>query len=576
MSALLGEATENHHGATCCWDDMDLFAILSAEALWDEQPTSGQCAHLLGGLPFESLRQYAWELCRVLSAARQEGLDNERLHILARAFLEQHTTSEFSDELLDSISRCQFYAGEKWVLADQQRVAQLVLAYARANSAIVPGDSSAGDIDDIVRAQLIVNDLVTPSQAATRDDLGLLDVLPAYSMARSLSIDSTLPRAFDIIGVRLLALQPQLGEAFSKRWGVDALGAVTIVFGVFLMQILPVLDPEFAKNYVNPEPNGILTLTALDASHAGDRGIRAIISRLSMNWAELHRMARQTRPSDPSILGLLRQPLIRLNEEEFWCFDPDLLLSVASDGLFWLVKDSYEAGGGDGQDVFSAFGHAFENYLADFVSCLRDGDVQRGDEIGDGLPDLMWVEGDTLVAVEVKASTFRDDVKWSDDRDAISREIQKIVKDNQIMNAVSRLYEQQPDWVSRVKRVSPVYLFRDSIYATPLLEPEIGRHMGKPSIAWAVDDPYVLPVGELEIAGAYVREGQLSLLLHLRREISPQKAVGLPQMIARYKSKIRKRIGDWHPAHDAHEETRKALNRAMGEFLLEYGELPRS
>lgn len=175
------------------------------------------------------------------------------------------------------------------------------------------------------------------------------------------------------------------------------------------------------------------------------------------------------------------------------------------------------------------------------------------------------------MAFEAKANVMRDDVKWAGNIACIRSELQKIVKQNQLMRAIEKYLREHLELQGRVTRVVPVFTVLDPVFACPGLEAEVQRAVSKPVLEYRVDDPHLLFVGELELAGLYIREGLLAKLLDVRRSVAGAGWVTLGQVISRHKSTVTSALGQWLEPYDAHEGTRDALNELLRDFQVRHG-----
>jgi hypothetical protein len=546
---------------------MELFVILSATELFREQPRPERCSELLSGLPFEALKLYASQFCHNVSAGEEASAGLAQLHDFQTWFIQNHTTPRFRDLLLGLVAHRAAYRRGGWMLADNHRVANLVMAYAKANPSLVPGDSSPAAIDALLRAQFILNDLVSVATEDVLDQLPIVEMVRTYSMARSWNAWTTMPRAFDIMGTRLPKRLPGLEKELEACFGTDASAISTVLFGAYLFEIHAVLkEPTSPGGTTPPWTRGVLTLADLRPTHTGEAIIREVLELHSTGWDELHQEGLRRSPSDPSILWFLRRPLIRIGSDLVWCFDPALILSAASSGLLWLAREAHERAGNDAGDVFRQLGFAFEDYVVEFIRNAGRADLCRGDDVAEGLSDIYFVEDTTLLVLEAKANTFRDDVKWASDAPALRKEIDKVTKGNQLMKAIARLLASTPDLAAKVQRVIPVLVVLDPAFACPGMETEVRSDLQKPPIPCPVEDPHLLYIGELEVAGNYIREGAFAKLLDARRMVSPNGSLGLGELLESYRSTIQVCVGRWLQPYDAHVNTRAALNDAMREF----------
>lgn len=551
---------------------METFAILSARDLLHEESSPERCEELLRGIPFQALVQYASVFCHNLTVAGESGAGSQKLFEFHDQFVRNHASVPFYEHLKTLLSHRRAYRGKDWALTDEHRVASLVLAYARANVALPPGETGRQHLDRLLHAQLVVNDLVSLPTEGPLEELPVATVLRSFAMARAWNARSTMPRGFNVMVAGLLKSMPEIAGEVRAYAGVDLEEIAIVLFGLYLNLFGAVPGVPWAEGQPKPRwSRGLLDLSKLGLRHSGEAVMRTVFDKYARPWDDLYAVAAGILHADPSIVPLFDRPLIRTGGEQVWCFDPGMVLNAATLGLAFLAARAHEAAQHEGQAVFSALGHAFEAYLALFFQEAGCHDVQRGDEQREGLSDFYLLEGDTLIAIEAKASLMRDDAKWSGDEKRIRGELQKLVKDNQLMKAIARKLESDPNLRGRVTRVVPVFVVLDPVFACPGLEPEVIAAVAKPDVAVGVEDPHLLFVGALETAGNYLREGLFSKLLDARRAVAGTGWVGLDELIGRYKTRIEAALGGWLEPFDAHVGTRADLNTAMREFWLRHG-----
>jgi hypothetical protein len=549
--------------------------VLSHEELFGTAPTEQACLAHLQGCSFVALTQYVAVLCHNLAVAAARGPSLLEFHEFQRWFIEQLAPERFRGELFQLVSNAPAFADGRWVLADEHRAANLVAAYARANPSPVMQPSGPADLERLFRAQLMINDLLAPVSKEGDED-GAAVVLHMFSMTRDWSAEVGLPRAFDLFGRRLVGAVPGLAESVKLHFGASPAEIVSVLAGVYQFEMLSVLEeaPDGFHGRKPPFTRGILTLDELQPTHAGSVVVRRVLDVHTTSWAELHRRFAEASLSDPSIVWFLRHPLIGIDDHRAWCFDPALLLSAASAGLFWLMRDAYVADGGRGDDLVRTLGKpVFEGYVRDLLGSLSLGDSLAGDAEtpGDGLPDFYFREGDeVLIAVEAKAPIMAESVKWSADAATLRKELTKVVKENQLMSATERLFRQKPESVAGVRRVFPVILVLDPAFAAPGIEAEVRTAAVKPSLGCEVGEIQVLTISDLECAGNYVARRSFAGLLSARHKSPAGLRYPLASFISSQRELIERACGDWLPPFDAHQGTRKALALAMSEAFDQF------
>ena len=531
---------------------MEYLSILTARDLLREEPTPERCAEMLQGVSFAALQRYAALFCHNLALADESGAPRKKFFAFQTWFLHQATSERFRDRLLGLLSHRRAFQGNQWVLADQHRVAHLVMAYARANAVLVPGLEDLTDGDRLVRAQLIVNDLVSIADSGSRDTLSAAQILQVFATARAWSAKTTMPRAYDIIGLRLKRQLPDIEHEMRAAHGVG-FDEAAVVLLVLYLGFLTALSGDGGAGGAPllPWTRGALMLAGSRLPGSAKAVMRRVTDLHATTWDQLRKHAAAQPASDPSILYFLRHPLI---------------LSAASTGLLWLAKVAHEAAGGDGQAVFRALGLAFQEYLSDFLTALRGTGVESGDAGGAGFSDFYLIEDRTLLAIEAKAAVLRDAVKWSGSMVDVRSELAKLLKNNQVMRATERYLARRPELAKSVDRVLPVFVVLDPAFACPELEAEVIAAVTKPAGPPNAADPHQLFVGALEAAGNYVRAGALGKLLDVRRRLAPGGWVGLDEVIGRHRAQVESQIGAWFEPYDAHVATRDAVNEAMQAF----------
>ena len=551
-------------------DRVETFVVLSHQELFGAAPSEASCLAHLQGCSFVALTQYVGILCHNLAVAAARGASLSEFHDFQRCFIEQLAPEPFKGELFQLVASAPAFADGRWVLADEHRAANLVAAYARANPPPVTRPGGPADLERLFRAQLIINDLLAPASREDDED-GAAVVLHMFSMTRDWSAEVGLPRAFDLFARRLADAVPGLNGSVRRHFGASPAEIVSVLAGVYQFEMLSVLS-EAPPGFLGRKPDftrGILTLDELQPTHAGSVVVRRVLDEHTSSWAELHRRFAEVPLSDPSVLWFLRHPLIAIDDHRTWCFDPALLLSAASGGLFWLMRDAFVADGGRGDDLVRTLGKpVFEGYVRDLLGSLSLADSLAGDAEtpGEGLPDFYFREGDgVLVAIEAKAPIMTESVKWSADAATLREELTKVAKKNQLMNATERLFRHKPKSVAGVRRVFPVILVLDPAFAAPGIEAELRAAVVKPSLGCEVGDIQVLTISDLECAGNYVARRSFAGLLSARHKSPAGLRYPLASFISSQRELIERECGDWLPPFDAHQATRKALALAMSE-----------
>ena len=539
---------------------MDMFAVLSGEVLFREESSWERCYQHLAGVSLESLQRYASNFCHRLTHGDALYSRIEDFQEFQRWFLTEFSSRTLSDTILGLLGHRRAYRGQTWALTDAHRVANLVGAYMVANPAPSRDEARGEDQDRLIRAQLMVNDLVASSSPESPEEGGEAEVLKLFSMAQRPNIESHLPRTFDLFAERLAGKCTNIEKLFRTNFGVDFIEILVILFSLY-NHFLTAIDPEKGARLPKSSwSRGVVDLSRLAPDHPGETAMRRVFDLYSCSWADLHKEISVPDTHSISILPFLRHPLIRLDEHTAWCFDPGLVLTAGTNGLFWLaVKTS------NGADLIRKLGGVFEQYLADFFEHLAPERIRRGDTEAQGLPDFFWVEDDVLIAIEVKASVMRDEVKWGGDRLRIQEEMEKkIIKGNQLPAAVKRVVERDRKLQDGIRRIVPVFVVLDMSFSSPGLETVLNEAFTKPTMDATVDDAHLLWVGELEIAGNAIREGVFSKLLGAReRARSFHGYVSIGELLRNHMGTVVSRVGRRIEPYDAQGPARIRLDQRM-------------
>jgi len=545
---------------------METFAILSHSELFRGESGWDQVEALLKGVSLSSLMKYASNFCHRLTYGDALQADTADFQRFQRWFLENFVPEPFRMRVLERLGHRRAYRGKTWALADPHHVANLVAAYVRANISAPRGEANDEDLTRLAQAQLMVNDLVSSSTAGSPDEMPETEVLRMFAMAQRADHQSTLPRAFDLFAERLPARRPDLEPRARERFGFGFAESLAILFGVFSLY-LSALDPDEGRQEGWPRPNwsrGIIDLSALSGDHPGENAMRKVLQHYSADWEGVRQSLLKGESSAASINTFLRWPFFRLDENELWCFDPALILSAGTTGLLWLGAEAIP-----GDAVFTALGEVFESYIHDLFKQVGAREIRRGDREGQGFPDFFWMEDETLVVLEAKASVMRDSVKWSADPAEMKSELEKkILKKNQLPTAIERLLASQPRLAAGVRRIIPVFVVLNPCFASPGMEGIVNQALGLPKDGVPpVEAAHLLRVGELETAGNAIREGVFTQLLDARREVTGSSgAVSIGELLMKHVGAVRSRIGQAVTPHDALEGAKKRLNERMGEL----------
>lgn len=553
---------------------MKTFILLSHEHLFRVRPSSEEVLALLEGVSFRALKQVAGEICHNLVIGQTVGTGIDGLHDFSIEMIRRRCPEPLQGRILATAGHRREFRGEPWVFADPHRVACLVAAYVRANPNRPDGKALPHDFARVFQAQLMLNDLLVPPGAPGQGS-DVAEVLFIHSMSRGSTASATAPRSYDLIARRLLQAVPGLDGAFRAHFGMSAVDALTILKGVYSFEYAAMAGkvPNYGGPRV-PSTLGLLSLAKLRATHAGEALVRRALEFMSHEWNKLSLECQSLALTNPSILSFLRRPFIRLSKDELWNFDPGLLLSAASDGLFWLCLEAWKTQGGDGGELFRAFGKpVFEDYLRDLFAGLGATWVASGDaDVTIQGPSDFYVperEGN-IVVLEAKASVMAEHVMWSGDGSSLARELKKITKRNQIMRAVERYVRRYQASIGPETTITPLIVVRDWHFASPGIETEVNRMVTKPALPCKVRDVQVLSIGDLEVAGNYVREKCLGRLLKARAGVTLGEASSLESFIEENKTLIAREVGRWLPVFDAHVLTRKEMQAAMNRVFAQH------
>lgn len=543
---------------------MDTFVILSGNEIFDSNSSRAGCLDLLKGIPFEAFSIYASSLCynlTYLDALYSTAKDLEGFH---RRFLKHILPEAEMASFLDRIENRESYRDKMWALSDQHRVLKLVELYAVANPSPPHGEATKLDLAKLVHAQLMINDLVSQPPSESIERMSESDLLGMFSMSRDWDIRSTLPRAFELYCERLAEKVPGLEQAFLSKFGHNIASFVTVLYSLSNHLMISLEDDEsgtVAKRLRFLD--GMLDTSSISRSYPDGALFLDVVDRHSVYWETLCSTGQDASVSEATIRPFLRSPFVRTIEGETWCPDPGLLLSAATNGLFWLAKEAIEATGRNSDELFRAQGEAFEEYIHGFFdrvgACFH-----RGDHEGCGLPDFFIIESDCLVVLEAKANVMTDRAKWSSDSLDLQEQLDKISNDNQLMKATARLFEQRPDLIAGVQRVIPVIVTLDPSFSSPGLERLVNDKVSKPEICCIVDDIQLLNISNLEISGNYIKDGLFSKLLDARREIIAEHGwMPLGTVINRFSESVVRHTEMHHDFFDAHVESRTRLSAEM-------------
>ncbi|MDA8117328.1 MAG: hypothetical protein M0000_08180 [Actinomycetota bacterium] len=317
---------------------METFLILSSRDLLRAESSPEICDDLLRGVSLQSLVQYASVYCHNLTAAAEAGSSEENFFSFQDWFVRTYAPARFHANLSALLSHRRAYRGKRWALTDQHRVGSLVLAYARANRTLPLGEVDPEQFERLLRAQLVVNDLVSTTTDTPMDQVPIAGLLPVFSMAQAADARAAIPRAFDLILRRLPKHLPAIDAQVRDSLGVglDDSAIVLLALYLYLSNAVPG-TPWQGPTSKPPWTRGILTIAELDLRHSGEATIRKVLENTARAWDDLHNLAEAMSPSDPSLVRLLERPLVRIDAERVWCFDPGLLLTAASNGPLFIA-----------------------------------------------------------------------------------------------------------------------------------------------------------------------------------------------------------------------------------------------
>ena len=547
---------------------MEIVLLLSASIVFREAPSLEKCLRLLTGVPVGALQKYAAEIGHSLARARELDFEPKELREYHEALIERSTCGDYWQCLKRRLGHRKRYRGVHWVLTDEHHLAKLVLSYAAANPNPAPGAGTPADYERLISAQLIVNDLVSGESEGGRSRSEVNQLVRLFAMHRRGSIMDAPARGFALFARLLPGRLTGLAEAVVSRFGIRIEELAVVFFGIYLGYMLQVIRGNASDCLPNPNwSEGRIALKGERIPPSAEKALDAAIAYLSTTWEELHVAASRLMPHNPSIAPFVKRPLIRTGPDEVWCFDPGLILIACSDGLLWSAKVAWEAAGHDGERVFRHLGRAFDDYVGEFLSNFALSKLDRDPTGETGFPDICFIEGRTLCAIELKSSTMREESQWSDEESDLTEELtEKITKDNQLMNAIQRYASAHPDLVESIDRVVPIIVTRDPLFASPGLERKVNQRVAKPSIGPEVHDVHLIQIPELEAAGLYIKNGHFARLLDVRRRIAGGGWIDVQDLIARRRAEIDKDLGVSFDTHDALKDARAAVNDAMRDF----------
>ena len=423
---------------------MKVFSLLSHRELFGTEPSEAQLLELLRGVSSTALTKYAAKICHCQAVMEAADIPTEKLADHSKKFIQKRTPSHFATIIENKTSQKFIYRKTLWVIADQHRVANLIAAYARGNPSVHEGDESPDQIERLVRAQLMVNDLTAPPDLHSTEPIQSFpaeQILHTYAMSRGWAPDRTLPRAYELFIMRLGAAEPEFLEAVERRFEFSVLAVLSSLYAVFARAFLASATRQETGRF--PFPRGIIDFGHFHPTHPGGMAFERVIREYSSSWKDLHEKFSKSRLDNRAVRFFLAKPFIQLGEGQFWCFDPGLSGVAASNGLLWLIRSALEDPVSEAQRLFRSVGKVYEDYIADLLlHAGPTGASERGDSLGDGMPDLLVWEGQTLIAIEAKASTMPEEVKWSASKEGLAAELaKKIVKENQLAKAIARYAE---------------------------------------------------------------------------------------------------------------------------------------
>lgn len=552
---------------------MKVFSLLSHRELFRTEPSEAQVLELLRGISSKALTQYAANICHYQAVMGAADIPVEKLAEQSGWFLKEFAPSHFATIIENETSWKFIYRKTLWVIADQHRVANLVAAFARGNPSVHEGEESPDQIERLVRAQLMVNDLTAPPDLHSTEPIQSFpaeQILHTYAMSRGWTPDRTLPRAYELFIKRLGAANPEFLAAVEKRCGFSLLAVLSSLHAVSARDFLALA----ARPKINEIPfsRGIIDLKHFEPTHSGGMAFERVVRQYSSSWNDLHEEFSKGDLDNRAVRYFLARPFIQLGEGQFWCFDPGLTGVAASNGLLWLVRSALEDPVSEAQRLFRSVGKVYEDYVADLLfSAHPQCGIERGDSLGKGMPDFLVWEGRTLIAIEAKASTMPEEVKWSASGEILVAELAtKILRENQLGNAITR-YTQHLKRTSRPlpESVVPVYVVLDHNFVSPGIEDIVRGSFEHPvNIGFQTSDPHVISIGDLEAAVGYVRIEQLTALLDARQQVSSFERSPLGHFISQQEGLIRKHCGTWVPSESPLEDIRREMLDRIKDFFI--------
>lgn len=543
---------------------MRAFPALVHSKLFGSQPDPVAVYSLLHPIPTASVLRFVSSLCHRVTALEQGKQHPDDTLALQHTFVLELVPGDFRMELLQRIGACSLYANGKWVFGNPRALARLTGAYFAVNPVLIVGAPQDEHFERLVRALLIVNELTLESAGPPT----AVNMLHLFEYARRSDWRATMPRAFDLFGRRLPTLVPQLAEAFSREYSVRIDEAVTILFGLFSV----LMAPLWVDGPPPPLPTrfnfGLLPHVTSTPTHPGDRALASVQEHWSQPLTWFSDRFKHSEMGNPSILPFLQMPLVRITEDRLWCADPFLLVSAASEGIFWRLKRAYETEAQPGTSFTAKLGEVFENYLEDLLRSCGRTDLVRGGATGDerGYPDIWFREDELLVVIEAKAGFVAENAKFSGAAVAVEH-LKKLANDSQLARGIEKLHKYEPGGFEGVDHIVPVLVVLDHAWGAPTMEAHLNSLVRKPLVPFPCDDVYLLPVAELEIAGRWVGQHALARLLRCRRKAAGDGYVTLDDLMTDYRVQTAKEMGMMLEPFDAMAQIRSDLHARMNEVF---------
>ena len=517
------------------------------------------------GVDVKDVIAFASTLCLNFSITTQMGGGIEEWVRNQPALVRTLASPRLADQILARASSRRAYRNRPWVIFDPVQALLLVRAALRVSPEAPTTWGSPRPSDALVKACLVLNDLVWGRKTEEHNMAGRFVILEELSTRPH--VTRPLQRWHKLLFDSLLPLLPNAALDFKARFGAKP--------KEYFLALL-------ALNYhvLAHRPFGPFKLEAetFDNAPGFAVALHAVLEHCALTPSTIRSQCQTGTLIQLDLRPFRDFPLLRYGEDTIACLDPYLLVNRACAGLFWDIVSCYPQGSSEREEVLARMGEAFSQYVANMMKDAADDRalISPGDQRKDEITDVVVVEDGAAIVIESKANLMKAEAKWSDDTETIRQLTrERILKNEQVSRALARLTSNREVFcklqLHQVKRLFPIIVVHDSAFWSPLAEKMVNDELRLQLEHFEVDKVHLLTAEDLEASVPYVRKGCFGRLLALKRKVDPQGVFGLFGFLHWHKAAIKNDLGFFL---EFGEVWRTGMEEVLGELMARLSQSP--